>query len=601
MTEDRLLALASRIADGADLDWSVAERDSQDADERSAVRELRVIASIAGAHRRLHAESARGAGEKEPDSVASSKPTDSIPPDAAAEAAGRGLPMPARWGPLRLVASLGEGKTSVVYLANDPGTERRVALKLARRPRPESRSVPAAIHEARKLARIRHPNVVTVHGADVHDGRAGIWMEPVQGRTLAQLARDQGAFGFKEATLVGIDLCRALAAVHHAGLIHQDIKAQNVMREDGGRIVLMDFSSSRDLNAGPNDERAETGGTPAYMAPETMFDQPPTVRSDIYSLGVLLYHLVSRDYPVRGGSWEEIEAAHRRRECVSVRDVCPVLPEAFVRVIERALAYDPSERFDSPGAMERALVAVLGADDPERAAPRRFSSRWIRAAAAVVAALGLAWGLHEILPPSEYAVTATLNRGIENRTPLPPGAAVSMGDALSLDFEASAPLFVYVINEDDLGNASLLFPLPGLMPSNPLAARRRHRLPGMRGDQPLFWQVDSAGGRERFLIVASPERLADFEAAMSGLTRPEVDQAPLDDKATLRLRGVASLVAGARTPTSSGRLSEMARQLEQTTSPTTRGVWVRQIELMNPRGGAESPTPVAEREGATNR
>ena len=99
------------------------------------------------------------------------------------------------------------------------------------------------IQEARLLARVRHPNVVTVYGVDRNENAVGLWMELVEGLTLKQVLSVRGVLGAQEAALIGIDLCRAVAAVHKAGLLHRDIKVQNVMREAGGRIVLMDFGA----------------------------------------------------------------------------------------------------------------------------------------------------------------------------------------------------------------------------------------------------------------------------------------------------------------------------------------------------------------------
>src|SRR5580692_4233475 len=140
-------------------------------------------------------------------------------------------------------------------------------------------------------------------------------MELVKGRTLAELLRAQGPFSAREAALVGLDLCRALAAVHGAGLLHGDVKAHNVMREEGGRTVLMDFGTGRDIwpdhaprHRGPADDFS---GTPLYLAPEVFAGQARTKTTDIYSLGVLLYHLVTRSYPVEGRTREDVERAHR--------------------------------------------------------------------------------------------------------------------------------------------------------------------------------------------------------------------------------------------------------------------------------------------------
>src|SRR5260370_35776923 len=123
----------------------------------------------------------------------------------------------------------------------EPDLQREVALKLA----VSGEHQDAASKEARALAQVRHNNVVTVYGVDRHGDQVGLWMDLIRGRTLESILKDQGPLGGREAALVGGELCRALAAVHARRLGHGDLKAQNVMREDGGRIVLMDFGLVR--------------------------------------------------------------------------------------------------------------------------------------------------------------------------------------------------------------------------------------------------------------------------------------------------------------------------------------------------------------------
>src|SRR5207248_1845014 len=135
--------------------------------------------------------------------------------------------------------------------------------------------------EGRLLARIRHQNVITVHGVAVHEQRVGLWMELVRGETLEQLLQKRGPFSAREAALVGIDLCRALAAIHAAGLIHRDVKAQNVMREDGGRIVLMDLGTGREAGAVGDAAAQDLAGTPLYLAPEIFSGDRASERSDL--------------------------------------------------------------------------------------------------------------------------------------------------------------------------------------------------------------------------------------------------------------------------------------------------------------------------------
>ncbi len=146
--------------------------------------------------------------------------------------------------------------------------------------------------------------------------------------------------GVSEAIPIGIDLCHALAAVHGAGLIHRDVKAHNVLREEGGRIVLMDFGTGGDIQA---PETADTlAGTPLYLAPELFQNEKPSAQSDIYSLGVLLYHLVTGDYPVKGKTRVDLESAHRTGTRQPLRDVRPDLSPVFINVLERALARESS-------------------------------------------------------------------------------------------------------------------------------------------------------------------------------------------------------------------------------------------------------------------
>ena len=164
--------------------------------------------------------------------------------------------------------------------------------------------------EARHLARVRHANVVVVHGADQDDDQVGIWMEYIDGQTLAAMVRAAGPMSAREATGIGIDLCRALSALHAAGLLHRDIKAQNVMREVGGRIVLMDFSGAQATDPGAG--REVFSGTPLYMAPELFDGGAATAASDVYSLGVLLFFLLTGDGAGRRPDDGGVAGAHAR-------------------------------------------------------------------------------------------------------------------------------------------------------------------------------------------------------------------------------------------------------------------------------------------------
>ena len=241
------------------------------------------------------------------------------------------------WGHLQVLQKLGEGSFGEVYRAFDPVLERDVALKLRRAEQPEGVVGRRAIlDEARRLARVRHPNVLTVHGADVHDGRVGLWTDLISGQTLEERLRQDGPLGAHEAALICIELCDALAAVHAQGLTHGDVKAANIMRERGGRVVLMDFGAVTEVPRCGSGGGA-TLGTPLVMAPEVLRGETPGTTADLYSLGVLLYRLVSGRYPVEAESVQELCEKHARGESVPLADRRPDLPTAFLEVVDRAL------------------------------------------------------------------------------------------------------------------------------------------------------------------------------------------------------------------------------------------------------------------------
>jgi Tol biopolymer transport system component len=330
MTEEpddpSLLALGAAVADGAPVNWDALDTAASDAGRQELVRAMRDVAALMAAHRQVEAPV----------------------PDADPET-------PRHWGHLVLFERVGEGAFGAVYRGFDPRLEREVAVKLLRTGDDPG---PSPLAEARHLARIRHSNVVVVHGADQHDGRAGIWMEYIEGQTLAVMVRESGPMSAREVTGIGIDLCRALSALHAVGLLHRDIKPQNVMREVGGRIVLMDFSGAEALAPGLG--AANVSGTPLYMAPELFDGSQATVPSDVYSLGILLFFLLTGTVPVDGRTLAELKMAHARHTRKRLRDLRPDLPESIVQVIGCATDHDPAKRYQTIGELEHALAAATG-------------------------------------------------------------------------------------------------------------------------------------------------------------------------------------------------------------------------------------------------
>jgi TolB-like protein/Tfp pilus assembly protein PilF len=376
---EALLSLAESVADGTPVDWETIATHATD-DERQVIEQLRILAGVVGLHRTLKTEDV-DVGDRPP--LLTKEPP--------------GQPAIGGWGSLALLERLGGGSFGEVYRAWDRQLEREVALKLMRGdPSSDDPRTSRIALEGRLLARVRHPNVITVHGVAVNEGRVGLWMELVRGATLEQLLRERGPFSAREAALIGVDLCRALAALHGAGLIHRDVKAQNVMREDGGRLVLMDLGTGRETSQPATRAAADMAGTPLYLAPEIFDGEPASARTDLYSLGVLLYRLVTRSFPVRTTTIDELRAAHAGASRVRLRDARPDLPTSFVRVVDRATASDPAQRYTTAGALEADLLQSLedraASADAVHASPRRLGAAWRTAllAACLIVGIGLA-------------------------------------------------------------------------------------------------------------------------------------------------------------------------------------------------------------------
>jgi tetratricopeptide (TPR) repeat protein len=290
-----------------------------------------------------------------------------------------------RWGPFEHLTCVGRGGFGEVYRAFDPTLQRHVALKLLLPSRlNQEQELNSLLREARAIARVRHPNVAPVYGIDRHEGRLGFWSDFVQGKTLSELLATHGSMGAREAALITIDVCRAAGAVHAAGFLHRDIKTGNVMREEGGRILLMDFGLT---HARGTEE--DSSGTPAYMAPELLRGEPATVASDIYAIGVMLFHLLTRQYPIDGSDFAQLRAAHASGSRRTLLDVRPDLPEPLARVVETAISSAPEQRFSSSGQMIAALSQAIGLQSQgpqEHTLAPRSRRAWLVASVVVCAA-----------------------------------------------------------------------------------------------------------------------------------------------------------------------------------------------------------------------
>jgi serine/threonine-protein kinase len=345
------------IAEGAAVDWKAVDTTPADASVASMLNELQIIACIAKVH---------------------GSTNDVAPPDEEADDRLKS------WGPLAVLDRVGAGSYGVVYRAWDSRLDREVALKLLRHGSARTDAEIPTVEEGRVLARVRHPNVVTIYGADRIDGRVGLWMEFIEGRTLAGIVQDEGPLDAVQAARIGIEIARGLAAVHRASLLHRDVKAQNVMRQEDGRIVLMDFGTVR---AAGEAVVGSVAGTALYAAPEVLRGAPASPVTDIYSLGVVLYHLMTGSYPVVAADLAGVRTALEAGQLTPLGVARGNLPRRLVDIVDRATAQDPGARFQTVDEVERALTAFVAAADPVAVQARQ--ARRARTAALVIAALAV--------------------------------------------------------------------------------------------------------------------------------------------------------------------------------------------------------------------
>ena len=503
--ENPLARIAAAIANVEPVDWE-GER-ARFPDLAAQIDKLQAIEAVARGYRGQDADRAGAAGRS--DARTQSE-------DQAENRSRRDSGPPRTWGPLVVLERMGPGGFADVYRAYHTTLRCEVALKLPRADKtPDDLTVKRFLDEASRLAQVRHENLLTVHGADVHDGLVGLWTDLVRGQNLEKTVESLGKLGAREAATVGISLCCGLAALHGAGLLHLDITPANVMREEGGRIILADFGSCREI-PGPAGRPDDLCVTLRATAPEVLRGEPPTAAADLYSLGVLLYWLVSKRYPVEGGTLEELRAKHERGDRVPLLEVRPDLPMEFAEAVERALALEPKDRYSGPAEMARVLAALFGPTPPPPPTPH--SSSWHRGlawagctAAGALAATAVWWWVNS------FRFDATLFReATPSAERVSSGGRVHTGDDLFLEIEGSKTMYVYVLGQDEKGTSAAMFPASTDV-VNPLRSSVRHRLPGKRDGQEQVWPIATPGGRETILVIAAPEPLDEVQVALAEL------------------------------------------------------------------------------------
>jgi serine/threonine protein kinase len=270
-------------------------------------------------------------------------------------------------GPYRIRRELGRGGMGAVYLARDTRLNRSVALKvMLPRFAAHAEAKKRFIREARTAAAISNDHIVTIHEADECDGVPFIAMQYLQGRTLDAFMKETRTIEFPEVLRIGIETARGLAAAHSVGLIHRDIKPGNLwLEEPRARVKILDFGLAKpvDDNAEEGSDLTESGaivGTPAYMAPEQARGESTDHRSDLFSLGVVLYRLSTGKSPFAGKGKMGVLAAVMVDRPTPVASLRPEIPVAFSQLIDALLAKDPTSRPASALQVAQTLQRILG-------------------------------------------------------------------------------------------------------------------------------------------------------------------------------------------------------------------------------------------------
>jgi hypothetical protein len=261
---------------------------------------------------------------------------------------------------------VGTGGMSSVFRAHDTLLERRVALKLLHEQAGrDEQQVERFKREARAVAQLSHPNIVTVIDRGEEGGRQYIVFEYVEGENLKELVLRAGRLPVRRAIEVGLQVAHGLAFAHRHGLVHRDVKPQNVLLADGCEAKVTDFGIARALDVDGLTLTGTVVGTSHYIAPEQARDQPVDARTDVYSLGAVLYELLAGDVPFSGENFVSVALRHLNEPSPSVREGRPEVSPRLDAALARAMAKEPGERFQSMDEFAGELQACLAELGPD--------------------------------------------------------------------------------------------------------------------------------------------------------------------------------------------------------------------------------------------
>jgi len=262
----------------------------------------------------------------------------------------------------RLVEQIGSGGMSVIYKAQDMELGRIVTVKVLR---PSLVSDPEFLirfkREAQAAANLSHPNIVIVYDVGQDGPKTHfIVMEYVPGQDLKKLIRARGAFEVDAALGIIVEVCKGVGYAHRAGLVHCDVKPQNILVTPENAIKVTDFGIARALTGPVPEEKEElVWGSPHYFSPEQAAGETPTPASDVYSIGIMFFELLTGRLPFTGQDYQELAMAHIKEPPPSILDLNPALPAELDRIIRKVLSKEPSARYRTADQLGRILDNYL--------------------------------------------------------------------------------------------------------------------------------------------------------------------------------------------------------------------------------------------------
>ncbi|MGM9881977.1 MAG: Stk1 family PASTA domain-containing Ser/Thr kinase [Bacilli bacterium] len=266
-----------------------------------------------------------------------------------------------------IIKTIGEGGMANVYLANDTILERKVAIKVLRGDLSnDEKFIRRFKREALSVSNLSHPNIVEVYDVGEEDGNYYIVMEYIEGKTLKQLLQKRGALTLTEVIDIMSQLTDGLAHAHEAYIIHRDIKPQNIMIEDNGLVKITDFGIAMALNSTQLTQTNSVMGSVHYLPPEQANGKGSTVKSDIYSLGILMYELLTGSVPFKGDTAVEIALKHMKEKIPSIRKQNPTIPQSIENIVLKATAKNPKNRYDSVREMYNDLQTAMERQNEKR-------------------------------------------------------------------------------------------------------------------------------------------------------------------------------------------------------------------------------------------